>query len=121
MRKVERKLKKYYPTIVSANLLFKDDELSKSKIFEWLMVNQLKAEFFWRDPYKNEVDIVLAEKSPLPLEIKYGKVDTRGISAFMREFKVHHGVIITKNREEKHKVNGSDILFIPAFKFLLKN
>ena len=120
MRKVERKLKKYYPTIVSAGLLFKEDELSKSRIFEWLIVNQLRAEFFWRDPYKNEVDIVLAEKNPLPVEIKYGQVDTKGVFAFMRKFKVNHGVIITRNKEEKHKVNGSDILFIPAFKFLLK-
>lgn len=33
-RKVERKLKKYYPTIVSVDLLFRNDELSKSRIFE---------------------------------------------------------------------------------------
>ena len=119
MRKVERKLKKHYPTIVSADLLFKEDELSKSRIFEWLIVNQLKAEFFWRDPYKNEVDIVLDKKIPLPVEIKYGEIDIQGVSAFMRKFKVNHGVIITRNKEGKHKVNGSDILFIPAFKFLL--
>lgn len=121
MRKVERKLKKYYPTIVSPELLFKDDELSKSKIFEWMLVTQLKAEFFWRDPYKNEVDIVLAEKSPLPVEIKYGKIETKGILAFMRKFNISEGIVITKNKEEKHNVNGLDILFVPAFKFLLKD
>ena len=58
-RKVERKLKKYYPTIVSVDLLFREDELSKSKVLEWFLVNQLKAEFFWRDPYKNEVELIL--------------------------------------------------------------
>ena len=57
-RKVERKLKKYYPTIVSPTLVFRQDDVSKSKVFEWLIVNQLQAEFFWRDPYKNEVDIM---------------------------------------------------------------
>jgi len=31
-RKTERKLKKYYPTIISPDLLFKDDDLSKSKV-----------------------------------------------------------------------------------------
>lgn len=119
-RKVERKLKKYYPAILSADLLFKEDELSKSKVFEWLLVMQLKAEFFWKDPYKNEVDIVLVEKKPLPVEVKYGKIDTQGISAFMKKFNISEGVIITRNKEEKHKINGTDILFIPAFKFLIK-
>ncbi len=27
-----------------------------------MIVNQLDAEFFWRDPYKNEVDIAAASK-----------------------------------------------------------
>ena len=120
-RKVERKLKKYYPTIISADLLFKDDGMSKSRVFEWLVIMQLKAEFFWRDPYKNEVDAVLVEKKPLPVEIKYGKIDTHGILAFMRKFNMKEGVIITQNKEEKHKVNGLDISFVPAFKFLLKD
>ena len=119
-RKVERKLKKYYPTIVSADLLFNEDELSKSKVFEWLMVMQLKAEFFWRDPYKNEVDIVMVGNKPVPIEIKYGKTDAHGILAFMRKFNTYQGIIVTRNKEEKHKVNEMDILFIPAFKFLLK-
>ena len=120
-RKVERKLKKYYPTIISADLLFKDDELSKSKVFEWLLVIQLKAEFFWRDPYKNEVDIVLTEKKLLPIEVKYGKIDTQGILAFMRKFSISEGIVITRIKEEKHKVDGKHILFIPAFKFLLRD
>jgi len=54
-RKTERKLKRYYPTIISPDLLFREDEHSKSRVFEWLVVNQLKAEFFWRDPYKNDI------------------------------------------------------------------
>ena len=118
-RKVERKLKKYYPAIISAELLFRDDGLSKSRVFEWMMIMQLKAEFFWRDPYKNEVDVVMAEKSPLPVEIKYGKIDTHGILAFMKKFNVKEGVVITRNKEEIHKSNGSNISIIPAFKFLL--
>ena len=48
-RKIERKLKKYYPAIISTELLFQEDESSKSKIFEWSIVNQLNAQFFWRD------------------------------------------------------------------------
>ena len=112
-RKVERKLKKYYPTVISPELLFKDDLLSKSKVFEWMIVNQLKAEFFWRDPYKNEVDIV---KDNIPIEIKYGKIKEKGILVFMEKFNVKKGYIVSFDKEENGKID-----IIPAFKFLLKN
>lgn len=120
-RKVERKLKKYYPTLVSVDLLFKDDTFSRSKVFEWLIINQLKADFFWRDPYKNEVDIVLTKDKPVPVEIKYGKVETKGLSAFMGKFKTSDGYVISYNKEETHKANGKTIHVIPAYKFLLKD
>ena len=85
-RKIERKLKKYYPAAVSPTLLFKEDTLSKSRVFEAVIVSQLKAEFFWRDKYKNEVDIVIG--SDTPVEVKYGKVDFSGVLAFMKKFGV---------------------------------
>jgi hypothetical protein len=119
-RKVERKLKKYYPAIISVDLLFKEDDSSKSKVFEWLIVNQLKAEFFWRDPYKNEVDVVEINKKPIPIEIKYGKLDFKGLLAFMKKFKVAEGYIISPDKEEKQKFDGKIISVTPAFKFLLE-
>jgi len=119
-RKVERKLKKYYPTAISVDLLFKDDDFSRSKIFEWLIVNQLKAEYFWRDPYKNEVDIITADEKPLPIEIKYGKIDFSGLLAFMKKFNVDEGCIVSYHQEETKKINGKTIRVIPAFKYLLK-
>jgi len=119
-RKVERKLKKYYPTIISVDILFREDDVSKSKVFEWLLVNQLKAEFFWRDPYKNEVDVVMIEKKPMPIEIKYGKVDISGLLAFMRKFKVNEGYVISPDEEKTQKIDKKTIYIIPAFKFLLK-
>lgn len=120
-RKVERKLKKYYPTIISVDLLFKDDAYSKSKVFEWFIVNQLKAEFFWRDPYKNEVDMVLTNKKITPIEIKYGKINYKGLSTFMKRFKLSNGYLITLSKEEKQKLNGKVIHVIPAYKYLLSN
>lgn len=119
-RKVERKLKKYYPTIVSVDLLFKKDTLSKSKIFEWIIVNQLKADFFWRDPYKNEVDIVMPNKKLIPIEIKYGKIELKGLLAFMKKFKLKEGYVISSSLEEKRKINKRTAFIIPAFKFLLR-
>lgn len=119
-RKTERKLKKYYPAIISTELIFKGDDLSKSKVFEWLVVTQLKAEFFWRDPYKNEVDAILTDGKITPIEIKYGKIDFTGLVAFMKKFKIYEGFIVSYKIEEKQKINGKTISVVPAFKFLLE-
>ena len=120
-RKTERKLKKYYPTIISVDLLFREDDFSRSRVFECFIVNQLKAEFFWRDPYKNEVDTVMINKEPGPVEIKYGKIDIKGLLAFMKKFDVDKGYIISLNQEKKQKMNGKMISILPAFKFLLQS
>lgn len=118
-RKVERKLKKYYPTVVSVDLLFREDDQARSRVFEWLVVNQLKAEYFWRDPYKNEVDIVLVNGKPVPIEVKFGNVDSSGLLAFMRKFKVDKGHIIHPDRDESHTHDGKTISIVPAYRFLL--
>jgi predicted AAA+ superfamily ATPase len=120
MRKVERKLKRYYPTIISVDLAFREDDLSKSKVFEWFVINQLKAEFFWRDPYKNEVDAVLANKKIVPIEIKFGKLEYKGLLTFMKKFKVDKGHIISLDKKEKRKFNGKTIMVSPAHNFLLE-
>lgn len=120
MRKVERKLKKYYPAVISADLAFSKDSLSKSKVFEWLVINQLGAEFFWRDPYKNEVDAVLANKGFIPIEIKYGKIKVGGLLTFMRKFNADKGYIISYDRKEKRKMNGRTIIVTPAYRFLIE-
>jgi len=117
-RKSERKLKKYYPALIAVNLLFKEDILSKSAVFECLLVNQLKAEFFWRDPYKNEVDIILKDNTPIPLEVKYGKLNYSGLRAFMKKFGIDEGYIISYQQETEHQLNGKTVHVIPAFKYL---
>ncbi len=118
-RKVERKLRKYYPAVLSVDLAFRDDDLSRSRVFEWAVVNQLGADFFWRDPYKNEVDIVLGDHKPVPIEVKYGKVDTSGLRSFMRRFKAEKGYVVTRDKEDSLEIDGKIISLVPAYKFLL--
>jgi predicted AAA+ superfamily ATPase len=120
-RKVERKLRKYYPAIISVDLLFRDDDLSKSRVLEWAVIGQLKAEYFWRDPYKNEVDAILTDTKPVPIEIKYGRLDTAGLEAFMREFKINKGYVLSSSKEETRKAGKKTIAVVPAYKFLLTN
>ncbi|MBI2176299.1 ATP-binding protein [Candidatus Woesearchaeota archaeon] len=118
-RKTERKLKKYYPTIISADLAFREDDFSRSKVFEWLVISQIKPEFFWRDPYKNEVDAILVNKKVVPVEIKYGKISLDGLLAFMGKFDVREGCIVSTDKEEVRKIGGRKIFITPAFKFFL--
>ena len=105
--------------MISVDLLFREDELSKSKVFEWSLINQLKTEFFWRDPYKNEIDAVLANGKITPIEIKYGRIEKSGMLAFMRKFNVKEGFIISLREEEVQKIDDKTVSIKPAFKFLL--
>ena len=116
-RKVERSLRKYYPTIIAPDLTFKEDNHYKSMVFEWLIVNQSNAEFFWRDQYKHEVDIVLRD-GPVPVEVKYGAADTGSIIAFLKKFKVDDGYIVSLNDDAVKRIEERTIHAIPAAKLL---
>ena len=114
-RKAERKLKKYYPAILSPELTFKEDALSQSKVLECVTANCLNAEFFWRDQYKNEVDIILAEPELTPIEVKLSETKSKSLELFMQEFKAKKGYIITKNQSGQSGKTEA----IPAFKYFL--
>ncbi|MCX7766754.1 MAG: DUF4143 domain-containing protein [Candidatus Sumerlaeia bacterium] len=82
IRKTFRKLKKYYPAIISPKLI---EQGAWGKVLETAMVLQRNADFLWRDAYKNEVDIVLTNKHIFPIEVKSGeKIDTRSLERFMK-------------------------------------
>lgn len=120
-RKAERKLKKYYPTIASVDLLSRGDEASRARAFEWLLANQLRAEFFWRDPYRNEVDLVVEGASgPLPIEVKSGRPGFAGLVAFMRRFGVDRGIVASPDREDEREVDGGRVRVVPAYRLLLE-
>ena len=132
-RKSERKQKKYYPIILSNQLIFSDDYLIKTKVFESIIVSQLESNFFWRTPQQNEVDVILTKDNKIiPIEIKYGKIETTGLVKFLTTFNLDKGYIISYNEEKiitnnvKIRTNSSTIkevqktiYVIPAYKFLL--
>lgn len=118
-RKIERKLKKYYPAVLSVDLLFKDDSLSQSKVLEWLAVNQLQAEYFWRDSYKNEVDIIdVQNKKIVPYEVKQGKIETKSLLKFMDLYHIDDGCIISSSVEDRYQFEKKIINVIPLYKLL---
>ena len=86
-------------------------------VIENICVNHLNAGYFWRRQY--EVDIVIKDKTIVPVEIKYrnNPTDIKGLIKFMNKFNSKYGVVITKDTLElKH--GDVDILFIPAWLFL---
>lgn len=114
-----RKLRKYYPLVIPPELTFSTDNSTKSKVFEWAVVEQLSAEYFWRDSYKNEVDAVLPQK--IPVEIKYGKIETKGVEMFMSKFAAKSGIILSKEIEEELTTKYGKIRVIPAFEYFLSS
>lgn len=119
-RKTQRKLKKYYPTIIVPEIVEKPELFGK--VFESAMVLELDADFFWRDTYKNEVDIVKQIKETiLPIEIKSSKIEDKPLKLFMKKFKVNNGIILTYDTKGTKKINGMEIDIIPFYEYLLNN
>ena len=131
-RKSERKLKKYYPVIINSNILFSNDILVRSKVFETVIINQTNINFFWRDEYQNEVDGIFVGKTIIPIEVKYGNIETNGVVKFLTKFNLDKGYIISYKEEKvitkKVKVRDNKgivkevektIYVVPAYKFLL--
>ena len=98
-RKTQRRLKKYYSTLINP-LLIKNDF---GKIFEQALVIQLDTEFFWRDSYKNEVDVV--QLDPLiAIEIKSGDVKERDLNSlkrFIKKFKPKEAIVLSQDIEKE--------------------
>ena len=112
-RKTQTRLKRYYPVI-----LFSEEVENREifgKVFETFVVNELNAEFFWRDTYKNEVDIILKNKEITPIEIKVSNIETKPLNLFMNKFKLKKGIILTYDKED----TIGKIKVIPFYKYLL--
>lgn len=117
VRKTERRLKKYYPTIILEHMV--KDSNPFGKIFETVVVNELEADYFWLDSFKNEVDIIDPKQENLPIEVKSGKVEkkhTKPLRKFMDKFKIKKGLILSYDQKSKFE----DIEVIPFYEYILK-
>ncbi len=117
-RKTQRKLKKYYPTIISPDLVEKSEAFGR--VFEASMVLMLNAEYFWRDTYKNEVDVItIADGNTFPIEIKSSKIDDKAIRLFLKKFGVKKGMIMTYETKDKRVYDGKEIEIVPFYEYFL--
>lgn len=118
----EKRLKKFYPTILSQALAGKDDRQYLGKIAETACIAHTNAKFFWQNKYKDEVDIVLQHgKEIIPIEVKYRpeSLETKGLEKFCKKFSCKKALMATKETRKTIK-NGAEIQLIPLHEFLLK-
>jgi predicted AAA+ superfamily ATPase len=92
-------------------------------LVEGIIVNTIDHAAFWRTPQKDEVDIIVKGKQIRPIEVKYQNQitsdDVKNLLKFCKKFRCDNGIVVTKNTLEKKTVDGVDILFIPAWFFLV--
>lgn len=90
-------------------------------LVEGVVANTMEKTAFWRTPQKDEIDFIV--KSHLPIEVKYQSQitnnDLRSILKFCKKFHVNKGIVVTKDLLEKHVIEDREILFVPAWFFLL--
>lgn len=118
----EKRLKKFYPTFLSTALAEGAGEEYLGKAVETCCVLSTNAGFFWRDKYKNEVDIVLTQgKEITPVEVKYRNEprQNKGLEKFSKKYSCKQAIIVTKDTR-KNTNEQTKTRWMPAHEFLLE-
>jgi hypothetical protein len=119
-----RKAKRAYLEDIGVILALMEREVTDDvmgKIVENLVITSLEAKSFWKNSY--DVDCVITKGNTfIPVEVKYrehiSSSDIKGILSFLKKFKMTFGIIITKNLFKREKVDGIEVLYIPAWLIL---
>jgi len=116
----EKKQKKYYVTFPALALYY--DNHTLPSIVENICVIHSAAEFFWRNPQKDEVDIVrIYERNIYPIEIKYSDTHLKhSLVKFLDKFSQKEAILVTRNSERTENISGCTIYHVPLVKYLLE-
>lgn len=117
-----KKIYAVHPSMAFSLLGYKRDMLVEQVLGQYVE-SIFAGEFFWRDKQKNEVDVVLQNESLVPVEIKYQNHivpgELKGLKKFMKTFGSGKGIVVTKNLFESRAFEDKEIMFIPAWLYLL--
>ncbi|MGA1867830.1 MAG: hypothetical protein ACMUJM_04705 [bacterium] len=125
----EKKLKKIYPAAAAFFFYSTQWQPNISSVFENSVVLETGFDFFFRDNYKNEVDVIVPiedkgeRRKPflIPIEIKFS--DTIKLNAlnpiqlFMKRNKIKRGIIATKNCEKEVTYNDMQLMICSCILF----
>lgn len=101
----QKKLKKYY--LASPSFSFAvADFIEKGTLVENFVISLKDYRFFWRDPYKHEVDFIdVRDRKIIPIEVKYkervSKRELKNLAIFSRKFKIKKAVVLKKGFTEE--------------------
>jgi len=118
-----KKLYVVHPAIACATLGYDRQQLIEPVLGPYVET-LFTSQYFWRDRYKREVDVVYETRDGLlPVEIKYQSSittsDTKNLRYFIEEHHVPLGILITKNVMERQSRDEKEIFCIPAWLALL--
>ena len=73
---------------------------------------------YWQAKTGVEVDFIV---NGLPIEVKFRRFNrpkvSRGMASFIRRYKPPKALVITKNLSGEMEFNGTQVFFVPAFRF----
>ena len=123
--RIEKKIYFWEEGLRKALTMDEDEGKAVENIVSWHVIKKAMDEkvffqpFYWKNHY--EVDLVIDEKKPIPIEVKYRKnpADIKGLLEFANKFDTKQGFVVTKDLLDKQVINGKEILFIPTWIFLL--
>ena len=106
---------------IAGQLLPFSEATSKGKLFENFVFRQIIDRrptfgvWFWRTDSGGEVDFVLNEKKPLPIEVKASEQKIglvgKNLLAFMDKYQAEKGIIVHLGEEKKITKNHRRILY----------
>ena len=84
--------------------------------------NLIKAQFFYRSPQKEEVDLVIeSQHTVLPVEIKIREKirmkDLKPLIKFMKRFKCEQALVISKNDDRIEKTEDFKVTILPYWRY----
>lgn len=77
----------------------------------------LKKINYWRSKSQAEVDFVIKDRKPVPIEVKYRSNPAPGKSfySFLDKYEPDKGYVITKDKAEIKESESTTIYFVPAY------
>lgn len=110
------------------NAILKDYEIKEDNI-GFIIENVIGVKIFLKYKklfyykYNDEVDFVIADEEIIPVEVKYrnqiGERDIKSMLNFMEKGKLNKGIVVTKDLFKKEKIRNKQIIFLPAWSYLL--
>ncbi len=108
----QKKLKRAYLASPSFSLAL-NEQADMGLIIENYYLSQKDISFFWRDPYKHEIDFVVQKSGKfLPIEVKFKKeirnIDLRNLKLFIRKFRPDEAWVLTRMHQDQ-TISISDV------------